>query len=197
MGLFRKREGKPPEQDGADARGVEDLLVHRSRVEEVIGERGGGYWELIESSRNLIQSVTPDGHFFYVNRAWLETLGYGPDDVKELTFLDTIHPDSRTHCSEVFKQLMSGEKYARVCCDFVAKDGTRVAVEGNVSCRLEEGRPIATRGFFRKVSPEGEMCKDEIEELKPVREPAEAEIEILDGIPLEDLYLTFHDLTSK
>jgi len=43
------------------------------------------YIDLCENANDLIQSVTPDGHFRYVNESWLETLGYKKDEIINLT----------------------------------------------------------------------------------------------------------------
>jgi len=40
----------------------------------------------------------------------------------------------------------------RVETTFIARDGQRIVVEGNVSCRLKDGKPTATRAIFRDVT---------------------------------------------
>jgi PAS domain S-box-containing protein len=110
------------------------------------------YRDLFENATDLIQSTTPDGHFIYVNRAWRGTLGYSEKEVRELTFSDIVHPDSQTQGMEVFNRLISGEKVERIETVFVTKRGKKVVVEGSVSCRYKDGKPISTRGIFRDIS---------------------------------------------
>jgi PAS domain S-box-containing protein len=50
------------------------------------------------------------------------------------------------------EDLLRGKEAAAVEADFVTKEGRRVPVEGSARCRLENGRPVATRGIFRDVS---------------------------------------------
>ena len=108
--------------------------------------------DLCENAHDLIQSVAPDGRFLYVNRAWLEILGYRRDEVAALTVFDVIHPDSKAHCEKLMAQLLAGEPAVRFSADFKAKDGRRIAVEGSASCRFEDGKPVATRGIFRDLT---------------------------------------------
>lgn len=180
MSFWKRRKAEEPaELDNGSLRGM--LNEHR-RVEEIVGEVGGGYWEAIESSPAMIQSVNPDGKYFYVNRAWREELGYSLEEAKDLSFLEVIHPDYHEHCTMVFGELMSGKPHGRVQCDFIRRDGSIVHVEGNVSCRVEEGRPVATRGVFH---PAGE----------PLLESERAESgEREGGIDMEEAFLEFRDL---
>lgn len=153
-----------------------DSEGHRDKVsiENILVDNEGGYLKLIENSDNLIQSVTPGGLIYYVNRKWLETLKYGVSEVKRLSFLDVIHPLSRSHCEEVFNRIMARPGIEEVEFEFQAKDGMRVPVKGNVSCYFEADEPVATRGFFRQITE------------RPTQEG-------LSGIPLEELFLVFHD----
>jgi PAS domain S-box-containing protein len=112
----------------------------------------GLFRDLCENAHDLIQCVSPDGRFLYVNRAWLKTLGYEPAEVQRLAVLDVIHPDSRPHCERILNGLMEGHEATRVEVDFVAKAGTRITVEGNVSCRLRSGRLVSTQGIFRDIT---------------------------------------------
>lgn len=109
-------------------------------------------YDLVENAGDLIQSVTPDGRFLYVNRSWREMLGYSEDEVAKLTLFDIIHPDCHTHCRKIFQQVLSGEEVGRVEVNFVTKEGKKIAVEGKANCRFQNGKPTATRGIFRDVT---------------------------------------------
>jgi PAS domain S-box-containing protein len=110
------------------------------------------YRDLFENTSDLIQSMTPEGHFLYVNRAWRERLGYSPEELSKLTVFDIIHPDSLEHCSKVFQQILSGERVRIVEAVFVAKDGAKITVEGTTNCRFVEGKPVSAQGIFRDIS---------------------------------------------
>jgi diguanylate cyclase (GGDEF)-like protein/PAS domain S-box-containing protein len=117
------------------------------------GEMAALYKDFVENARDLIQCVDSEGKFVFVNQAWLSTLGYAADEVKDITLWDIIHPDSMDHCQVVFKQVLTGKAYGEVEAIFVAKDGTPVMVEGNVGVKLDEkGRFVHTRGIFRDVT---------------------------------------------
>jgi PAS domain S-box-containing protein len=120
--------------------------------------------DLCENATDLIQSVAPEGRFLYVNRAWLDTLGYGREEVDGLTVFDVIHPDSREHCERVMRDVMRGEQAMRIEAEFRAKDGRKIAVEGTAQCMFRDGNPVATSGIFRDVSDRA-RARDELDRL--------------------------------
>jgi two-component system NtrC family sensor kinase len=132
--------------------GIARNITGRKRMEQSLKESEAKYRDLFENAHDLIQSVDPDGTFQYVNRAWRETLGYTEEEVARITLLDVIHPDSRTHCMEMFQRIAAGEKIDRIGATFVTKDGKPVIVEGSVNCSMVDGRPVATRGIFRNIT---------------------------------------------
>ncbi len=108
--------------------------------------------ELFDGIKDLIQSIAPDGHFLFVNRAWREALGYTDEEVATLNVFSIIHPDYRAHCQEFIKRILSGEKVGLIEVAFVAKDGKILLLEGNVSLYSVDGIPVATRGIFRDIT---------------------------------------------
>ncbi len=119
----------------------------------ISGETAAWYREFIDQASDLVQCVDSEGRFTYVNQAWLKTLKYSSEEVTGLTLWEIIHPDSREHCRTVFEQVITGKAAGEVEAYFVTKDGALVAVEGNVSVKLdEEGHFVHTRGIFRNVS---------------------------------------------
>ena len=127
-------------------------ITERRQAEETLRESEEQYRDLFENANDLIQSVTPDGHFRYVNTAWRNVLGYGEEEVANLTLWDIIHPDYINHCREIFQKVISGETANNVEAVFVTKDGRVVPVEGSANCRFEGGKPVATRGIFRDLT---------------------------------------------
>ena len=110
------------------------------------------YRDLFENTKDMIQSVGPDGKLLFVNQAWRETLGYSDQDLESMNLFEIIHPEDRRLCSELFQRAVGGEKLDNVRARFLTKEGRTVAVEGSSSCRFEDGQPVATRGIFHDVT---------------------------------------------
>ncbi len=135
------------------------IALQNARAEATLRESEERYRDLFENAHDLIQSVSPDGKFLYVNRAWRKALGYAEAEVANLTLFDIIHPDSQEHCRRVFQSVLTGEVVDNVEAILVSKTGKRIPVEGSVNCRLKDGKPVATRGIFRDITERKEHEK--------------------------------------
>lgn len=136
--------------------------LHRKKAEEVLRESEENYRDLFENANDLIQCVDPNGRFLYVNSAWKRKLGYSDDDLGKLTLFDIIADEDMEHCMELFKEILLGVETGSFETAFVAKDGGKVVVEGNVNCHFEKGEPVDTRGIFRDVS-DRRLAEDKLE----------------------------------
>jgi PAS domain S-box-containing protein len=140
---------------------LEQRVKERTAALEESEER---YRDLFENAGDLIYGAAPDGRLLFVNRAWRTNLGYGSDDVSNLSLADIVHGDHRNSFLEGCRRALSGESLDRVESVFVAKDGRSIVVEGSVNCHCVEGRAVATRGIFRDITERKRME----EELKVV-----------------------------
>ncbi|UNK71909.1 PAS domain S-box protein [Microbacterium sp. H1-D42] len=133
-------------------RAVARDLTPEHLAEQAMGDSEQRYADLIQSSHDIVQSITPDGHFSFVNRAWHEHLGYTPEELPGLTLMDIVVEADHDHCSLLIRQMMTGQSFDHVEVTFVAKDGHTFPVEGNATGRFRDGVYIATHTFFRDVS---------------------------------------------
>ena len=98
---------------------------------------------LIEGTSDIIHSVSPDGRFEFVNRAWIEKLGYGDGEWETINLRDIIFPGQLKNHSEVLGQILAGKKIAHVEVTFVTKDGSIIYAEGNMFPRTIDGKVVA------------------------------------------------------
>ena len=93
---------------------LEAARAELKRMYEALEESEERYRDLLENSNDLVQSVAPDGHFLYVNRAWRDILGYSIEEVANLSLFDIIHPQSQARCRQVFQEVISGDSVDRI-----------------------------------------------------------------------------------
>ncbi|MEM9217780.1 MAG: PAS domain S-box protein [Cyanobacteria bacterium P01_F01_bin.150] len=148
-------------------------MIKRQTLTNQLQQSQAQLHDLFDSANDMIQSVSLiDGSFEFVNRAWLDTLGYTVQDLETLTIFDVLHPDCQQHCKELMQSFQIGQMQSleQVEISFVAKDGRIIEAEGNVNCRIVNGKSAYTRGIFRDISDRKKAEAEIINALEQERE---------------------------
>lgn len=138
-----------------DISGRKRLEFERTQAEKELRQSKEQLEDFFENVSDLIQSVSlKDGRFLFVNRAWREVLGYTSEEIAELNVFDLLAPECTLACQVLFQQLRRGEILGvdRAEFIFLAKDGQKVFLEGNINVRQEDGISVATRTILRNVT---------------------------------------------
>lgn len=135
-------------------------IRRRSHAEAALHESEENFRELFENAKDLIQIVSPERKFLYVNRAWLDTLGYTPEELRGLSLFDVVHPDSQSHCEKIYETVVSRESFQDVEMAFVTKDGRKIDAEGSVNSKFVDGKFVSTRSIFRDVTERERMSEN-------------------------------------
>ncbi len=138
-------------------------ITERKRAERELRESKESLQDFLDNATDLVQNVWVDGRFVYVNRAWLRTLGYTPDEVSDLTVFDIIHPESRAHYRDLFQRVIAGESMKNFETVFVAKDGRNIPVEGHADSRSHDGL-VLIRAIFRDMT-ERKLAEERLNHL--------------------------------
>ncbi|HUU74852.1 MAG TPA: response regulator, partial [Methanoregulaceae archaeon] len=121
---FYLQKGRDLETQFVELMHVVKRSVVQKQLEKTLLQQEQRYHDL-QNANDLIQSVAPDGHFLYVNKKWMETLGYKEDDIPNLGIFDIIHDESLAHCMDTFQRVISGENVGIIDAVFKTRDGKR------------------------------------------------------------------------
>jgi PAS domain S-box-containing protein len=120
-------------------------VSEKKKVSEALSRSNAQLQDLINNTTDLIQITGVTGRFLFVNRAWLETMGYTEEEAKDLKIQDVLHPEFAHLTQAQFDTLAKGEDIPEFTAVFKRKDGRRLYVSGSATCRFERGVPTAYR----------------------------------------------------
>lgn len=126
--------------------------IQRNDSDRALADSEARYRDVLENANDLIQSVSPDGRFRFVNRAWKDALGYSDDEIDLLRVWDVARGGRADEDRDVVQSILTDDGRGRFEAVFMTKDGSEIPVEGSVNCRYEDGLPVATRGIFRDIT---------------------------------------------
>jgi two-component system sensor histidine kinase/response regulator len=135
-------------------------LEHASNARRTSEEQ---FRDLFENAHDLIQSLTPEGRFSFVNRRWKEVLGYNDEEIRAMSIFDLLDPEDIQPCRTRMETLFQVGRLDHLLVVFIAKNGNRVHLEGNINCKYENGIVAATRGIFRDVTERDRLEKELIQ----------------------------------
>ncbi len=179
--------------------GIANDISHEKAAKAAAQESEARFRDLFDSANDLIQSVAADGRILYVNRAWLTSLKYEPEEVEGLYLDDIIAVDCQAQYQLVFQQVLAGIAIERIETTFIAKDSSRVIVEGSSNCQMVNGKAVATRSIFRDISQRKQQEQRILEQQKQLETALNQNQSILDNANYsiistntEGLILTFN-----
>lgn len=141
------QEGKP-----MGAMGVSRDITKLKRDQEALEASEERYRDLFENATDLIQSIDLDGRYEYVNSAWLNTLGYTEEELRELTIADILDKEHHQDCLQNFRIGEPSTRDGVFSAVFIGKQGQQVLVEGTTNIRFSNGEPVGMRSILRDVT---------------------------------------------
>ncbi len=151
-----KDENKTKEQLIAELRDSRSRIAILQKAEsEPDGENqdGSRFRLLYEQAPLPYQSLDENGDFIDVNKAWLDALGYGVEEVIGRNFAEFLHPDSVGHFKENFPRFKALGEVLGVEFHMLKKDGTSILVSfhGKIG-RNAQGEFQQTHCIFQDIT---------------------------------------------
>src|SRR5436853_4777023 len=96
---------------------ITSIVARRARADE----RARRFFDL---SRDMLCTANAEGYFVELNDAWSVHLGYAPDELRAVPFLERVHPDDRERTEAESAGLFEGAETLQFENRYLAKDGS-------------------------------------------------------------------------
>ena len=153
------------EVDGTVVRiGYFSDITQAKNAEKMLEESNEKYRAILETTEEMINTLSPDSKILWANCAWRKNLQYSDEDMSQgLALFDMITEESKEGFGERIRILRSGETIRGLKATFIAKDGNKIDVVGTIVPMFDEGQFVGTQAYFRNVT---ELNKERAERKK-------------------------------
>lgn len=111
------------------------------------------YKDLFDNAHDLIHLVEPDGTVMYVNKSWSTVLGFSADEIRGQSIYSIVEEKDRNRFIAYRDDILKGSNpEGEIIVAFRTKAGGIVHLEGFVSLKIFNDKPLYTRGIFHDVT---------------------------------------------
>ncbi|MDQ3726153.1 MAG: diguanylate cyclase [Actinomycetota bacterium] len=96
---------------------ITGIVARRARADQ----RARRFFDL---SRDMLCTANMDGYFVELNDAWTKNLGYSPEELRAIPFVERVHPKDRERTEAEAGSLFEGVETLTFENRYLAKDGT-------------------------------------------------------------------------
>ena len=139
-------------------------ITEQKNAERELKESETKYRNLVQQSNDAIFLLDTNGYHLEANAKAIEMLGYSLDELRQMSYKDTIdnskHEDSRNK----IEGLLKGKKYSRYEKYFISKTGDKIPAEISVSpIKDANGKVVYILSIVRDISGRKKTEKELIE----------------------------------
>ncbi|HEX8658466.1 MAG TPA: PAS domain S-box protein, partial [Hymenobacter sp.] len=108
--------------------------------------------DFLDNAQDLVQHLSADNSFLFVNKAWKEKLGYTDAELATRTLADVVHPYYKAKLLYQLRNLYDGEPVNKVETVFLTNVGRPVHLIGSMSVVREKGQPVSSRAILHDIT---------------------------------------------
>jgi len=141
-------------------------LSARKLAEEELSRSRELYRVVVENSHDMIAVLDPMGRFVFASPSYERALGYGPEELVDVSPISLVHPSDVQRASDALRQVVTSQGAAVVELRMRHKRGNWVLVEGTTTSVMgESGQLQSILMSFRDIS-ERRIAEEELREAE-------------------------------
>lgn len=124
-----------------------------NKSDQILFDGEERYKDLFDNAHDLIHFAQPDGSLLYVNPSWMKLLEYSQEEIQGKSVYSFIEQPDRDIFIQYRKDLINGTiKDKEITITAKTKTGKKIKLQGFVSAKIKDGKPLYTRGIFRDIT---------------------------------------------
>ncbi|TAE18234.1 MAG: PAS domain S-box protein [Bacteroidetes bacterium] len=127
-------------------------ITEQVRTSDALQQSNEALQDLFNNSNDLIFICGMTGDFLFANRTFMQKIGYEADELRYLNIRKLLHSKTKYTTYRNLIRIIQGQGNFKFETSLVTKQGRRLYLEGNVSCRFENNQPIAVRGILYDIT---------------------------------------------
>ncbi|GEO03518.1 hypothetical protein AAE02nite_11820 [Adhaeribacter aerolatus] len=127
-------------------------ITDKKLAMEALKDNKSRLQDIFDNAHDLIQNVSTDNRFIFVNKAWQDKLGYDDFDIEKLSLNDIVHPYYKAKLIYQLRNLYKGENVNKIETVFLTKQGKPVHLIGSINCTWQNGKAVATRAILHDIT---------------------------------------------
>jgi PAS domain S-box-containing protein len=127
-------------------------VTARRRTESALRQSEERYRSLVESARDAIFTITPEGTLTSLNSAFETLTGWTREEWIDQPLHSLVHPDDWAKADATFRRVLNGEAAPAAEIKWRSRTGPYLFVEVTVTAHRHEGRVVDLLGIARDVT---------------------------------------------
>ena len=127
-------------------------ITKRKAVEHELRESEERYRSYVESARDIIFTISPEGIFTSINPIAEFITGFAQDEWVGKPFLPLVHEDDLPIIIDGFRRVLEGERLSSAEMRLLTKSGDYVTVEIKASAQVKDGKLVGMLGIARNIT---------------------------------------------
>ncbi len=137
--------------------GIATEVTERRRMEDALRQSEKRYRQLVETARDLIFTLSPEGTFVSLNNALTQATGWTAEEWLGKHFAEGLPEETRGEATKIFRRALEGEKLPLFELSVKTKEDGRLAMEVTITALIEDQKVTGLLGVGRDVTDRKRM----------------------------------------
>lgn len=133
------------------------LAINNAKQTEALKESEERYRNLVETARDIIYTLSPDGTITTLNPVSENITGWSMDEWLGKQSSPLLHPEDLPFVKELFQRVLQGESLPLTEMRILAKNGKYIVMESTATPQILNGKVVGVLGIARDVTERKRM----------------------------------------
>ena len=128
-------------------------ITEKKKTERKVFNSEERFRNLIETARDIFFITDKYGNYTYVNEVAFDKIGYTPEELIGINFIEIVRPDYRRRVSMFYyKQIQDKAPFSYLEFPIDGKNGEKLWIGQNVQLQYREGEFVGTQSVVRDIT---------------------------------------------